>query len=246
MASWPPETWVDDEQTTVALLTTRVKTPFDDLNAHTHDGSGGDGSADILPDSVRYTDQSAPAAPGSGLTNTYAVSGKLHQRAGASGNDEEFDIVGHGHTLQEVAQSKDDEGVADQTGDFGSRQTQITSTYGAIGRRRVTLTPASAKAAVVCAGTIHRRNGRNGAGTITFSDRIVVGGSQRKEITRAVSDGDGTAGGSNHSVGSTAYTEIDGAASSTNYDWEHKESANDSDATIQDFGNALIVTEVSV
>lgn len=152
----------------------------------------------------------------------------------------------HDHTLQEIAQSFADEGAADQTGAFASRQTQITNAYGAAGRRRVTLTPASAKAAVVIAGTIHRTNGRSGASSITFSDRIVVGGSQRKEITESVADGDGTAGGSNHSVGSTAWTEIDGAASSTNYDWEHKESANDSSAVIQDFGNALIVTEVSV
>ncbi len=152
----------------------------------------------------------------------------------------------HTHTLLEVSQAFDDEGAADQTGDFFSRSTNITSTYGATGRRRSTFTPASAKAAVVCAGTIHRTNARNGASSATFSDRIVVGGSQRKEITEAVADGDGTGAGSNHSVGSTAFTEIDGASASTNYDWEHKESANDGNITIQDFGNALIVTEVSI
>ncbi|MCH8236461.1 MAG: hypothetical protein IIC29_10110, partial [Chloroflexi bacterium] len=77
MASWPPESWVDDEEVDVALLTTRIKTPFGDLNTHTHDGSGGDGSADITPNSVRYTDQADEAAPAAGKTITWSNSGKL-------------------------------------------------------------------------------------------------------------------------------------------------------------------------
>ncbi len=60
--------------------------------------------------SAQFTDASAPSAPGASTLLIYSVLGKLHQRAGASGADEEFSTTDHGHTQgggQVVAASQD-------------------------------------------------------------------------------------------------------------------------------------------
>ena len=67
--------------------------------------------------SIKFTDASAPSAPGAGKTLLYSVSGKMHQRAGASGDDEEFGISDHSHTIASDSASSDwtDTGIGGQT-----------------------------------------------------------------------------------------------------------------------------------
>lgn len=70
--------------------------------SHDH-GSSNDGGQSLGVSGglvkVRFTDASAPAAPGAGKTQVYSVSGKTHQRAGAGGSDEELSVVGHAHVF---------------------------------------------------------------------------------------------------------------------------------------------------
>lgn len=77
---------------------TFVRDNFTAYASHDH-GSTNDGSQTLGESggliSVRFTDASVLAAPGAGDTRIYAVSGKMHQRAGAAGVDETFAIAGH-------------------------------------------------------------------------------------------------------------------------------------------------------
>jgi hypothetical protein len=58
------------------------------LKSHRHGGTTGEGSQSIGPLVLEdFTDATAPAAPGAGLTRLYGVSGKPRFRAGAAGAD---------------------------------------------------------------------------------------------------------------------------------------------------------------
>lgn len=81
---------------------TYVRDNFTAYASHDH-GSTDDGALTLGESgglvSARFTDAAAPAAPGAGDTRMFSVSGKMGQRAGASGAAEEFSVVGHGHTF---------------------------------------------------------------------------------------------------------------------------------------------------
>ena len=104
--SWTaPRTWVDDEVVTASLLNTHLRDNQLVIDQHAHTGSSGEGSQ-TLGNLVKatFTDAAAPAAPASGLTSLYAVSGKPHYRPNG-GADTELSEVGHGHTFTEDKES---------------------------------------------------------------------------------------------------------------------------------------------
>ena len=213
MATWPPESWVDDERVTVAVLTTRVTDAFTALNAHTHDGTGGDGSANITPSSVLFTDQSDLDAPASGKTVLWSNAGKLHQRTNG-GAAQEFDVVGHTHTLRQISEAADHGQDTESEDDF-STSTSLTSTYADTGMT-VTMTPASAKNAIVVTYGVVFLNGTNTAtesGSQTYYLRLLIGGVQKEELTCTIQADDGSDLWFEALRG--AFTYVDGAASST-------------------------------
>ena len=75
-----------------------VRDRFEMLSDHVHAGSDGEGSADIVPDSVQFTDQSDLAAPGAGKTVVWSNGGRLKQRAGAGGSVEIIQEAHASHT----------------------------------------------------------------------------------------------------------------------------------------------------
>jgi len=213
MATWPPESWVDDERVTVAVLTTRVTDAFTALNAHTHDGSGGDGSANITPSSVLFTDQSDLSAPASGKTVLWSNSGKLHQRK-YGGAAQEMDVVGHTHTLRQISEAGDHGQDTESENDF-LVSTALTASYADTGMT-VTMTPASAKNAIVVTYGVVFLNGTNTvteSGSQTYYLRLLIGGVQKEELTCTIQADDG----SDYWVEALrgAFTYVDGAASST-------------------------------
>jgi len=83
-----PRDYVTNEILTAAILNVDHRDNLNVLSTHAHSNAAGNGSS-TLGNLVKetFTDASAPAAPGSGLTVIYTVSGKPHYRAGASGSD---------------------------------------------------------------------------------------------------------------------------------------------------------------
>jgi hypothetical protein len=223
MATWPPESWVDDERVTVAVLTTRVTDAFTALNAHTHDGSGGDGSANITPSSVLFTDQADLDAPASGKTVLWSNSGKLHQRTNG-GAAQEMDVVGHGHTWSEVATNviHDDETVSGSV-DPGAAGENGSASY--VQLARVTYTPSTATAAcVVHAHTSFWKALNTSPSATAVDSRILIGGAQVAiKSTTMTGPLDNTKANAHHLDMSLEYVDIDRAASSTNYDLEAKQ-----------------------
>ena len=249
MATWPPESWVDDERVTVAVLTTRVTDAFNDLSAHTHDGTGGDGSANITPASVLFTDQSDPDAPASGKTIIWTNSGKLHQRK-HGGAAEEFDVVGHTHTLRQISEAGDHGQDTESEDDFAhiTSHTAGADTYEDTGMT-VTMTPASAKNAVVVTYGAVFMDGTNSStdtGPNTFNLRLLVGGAVKEELTITIQSDDGS--DQWFEVARGAFTNIDGAASSTVFKTQWKVH-NDSGGHVHRMmtkSKYLLVVEVSV
>jgi hypothetical protein len=86
MAWTAPRTWIDQEVVTEANFNTHIRDNFLALDQHAHGGAAGAG-ASSLGNLVKgtFTDASAPAAPGSGKTVVYAVSGRPTYRAGSAG-----------------------------------------------------------------------------------------------------------------------------------------------------------------
>ena len=94
MAWTAPRTWAVGEMVTHTLLNTHIKDNLLALSTHAHSGAAGAGSTtrgNLVK--ATYTDASAPSAPGSGLTVLYAVSGRMHMRAGSSGADTPIQIA---------------------------------------------------------------------------------------------------------------------------------------------------------
>ena len=98
MAWTTPRTYVADEILTAAILNADHKANLDVLSTHAHSGAAGMGSSS-LGNLVKetFTDASAPAAPGAGLTALYTVSGRPHFRAGAGGSDTTLAILSDVH-----------------------------------------------------------------------------------------------------------------------------------------------------
>ena len=86
-----PKTWSVGEKVDAALFNLHLRDMFLTVDQHGHDGSAGDGATTLGNlAKATFTDAAAPAAPGSGLTSIYAVSGRPHYRAGAAGADTEI------------------------------------------------------------------------------------------------------------------------------------------------------------
>lgn len=88
----------DADASTDVDLNEEIRDRMEMLTDHVHDGSDGEGSADIVPDAVRYTDQSDLSAPGAGLTVVWSNGGRLKQRAGAGGSVEIIQEAHASHT----------------------------------------------------------------------------------------------------------------------------------------------------
>ena len=215
VGTWPPPSWTDDERVTVAIMLARVSGPFTDMESHAHSGAAGDGSAALTPNTVLFTDQADEDAPASGKTILWTNSGKLHQRTNG-GSAEEFDVVGHTHTLQQISEAADHGQDTESENDIASlEEVSVSATYQDTGET-VTMTPASAKNAVVVAYGQVFGDGTNTAteaGPNTYWLRLLVGGVEKEELTITIQSDDGSDFW--YEVARGAFTNIDGAASST-------------------------------
>ena len=138
MAWTTPRDYVTDEILTAAILNVDHRDNLNALSTHAHSGAAGNGSS-TLGNLVKgtFTDASAPAAPGSGLTAIYTVSGRPHYRAGASGSDTALAILTdvHAQTHASAHQPSGADAMAvDASTSTGSLRTLGTgSTQGAAG-----------------------------------------------------------------------------------------------------------------
>ena len=73
----------DADDSTDVDMNEEVRDRFEMFTDHVHDGSDGEGSADIVPDSVQFTDQTDFDAPASGKTIIWTNGGRLKQRTNA-------------------------------------------------------------------------------------------------------------------------------------------------------------------
>lgn len=93
-----PATLSVAEMVDATYMNTTLRDNLLAVDQHTHSGAAGDGSAGLDGvDSVTLDDITTPAAPGADDTIVYAVAGKLKQRAGVAGSEEEFSVKGHSH-----------------------------------------------------------------------------------------------------------------------------------------------------
>lgn len=100
MAWTSPRTWANGLVVTATILNTEIRDNLLELSTHIHDGSAGEGDDELAGvDSITLDDITDPAAPGASKTIIYAEGGKLKQRAGASGTEEELEVVGHQHAV---------------------------------------------------------------------------------------------------------------------------------------------------
>ena len=107
---------------------------------------------------ARFTDAAAPAAPGPGKTQIFAVSGKMNQRAGAAGGIEILEITTHTHTVSEKTTNKTQPADVDSTNNALSLDTMLVSGphFSATAysdQQRVSFTPVSGTSVAVT-GTV--------------------------------------------------------------------------------------------
>ena len=247
VGTWPPPSWTDDERVTVAIMLARVSGPFTDMESHAHSGAAGDGSAALTPNTVLFTDQADEDAPASGKTILWTNSGKLHQRTNG-GSAEEFDVVGHTHTLQQISEAADHGQDTESENDFGpTTSLAVSDTYEDTGMA-VTMTPASAKNAVVSAyGAVFTNATPVGVeANATYNLRLLAGGVQKEELSITIQSDDGSDFWYEACRG--AFTNIDGAASSTIFktQWKIHDNSGSHSHLIQDKSTYLHVVEVSV
>lgn len=122
---------------------------------------------------ARLTDASAPDAPGVGRTQLYSVSGKTHQRAGASGPDEELEVTTHSHTQASSGESTGTDDIADAVGtSYGLNLTVAQTPSDSTG---------SSKYAIVQASSVEFINAAGNAGTVYM--RFLKDAVQQSEIS---------------------------------------------------------------
>lgn len=115
MAWTAPRTWADGDIVTPEMLNTDIRDNLLTVSQHAHDGTAGDGADDLSGvDTITLDDIADPSAPGASKTVVWAESGKLKQRAGASGAVETFDVSGHNHAVSaDVAGAETSESAGD-------------------------------------------------------------------------------------------------------------------------------------
>ena len=190
MAWTAPRTWVAEEVVTAALLNTHLRDNLLALSTHAHSGSAGDGSqtlGNLVKDT--FTDASAPSAPGSGLTMIYAVSSKMHQRAGVSGSDTAFvvasDLHAEDHASRHQPSGADTMAVDAVAGTGSLRTLGSGSTQAAAGNHTHTLTEGES-AVTAGAGSISSAPAV-GSGATVNSDATISPSGQERVVGFAVS-----------------------------------------------------------
>ena len=138
MAWTTPRDYVTNEILTAAILNVDHRDNLNVLSTHAHSGAAGNGNSSLTGlVKQTFTDASAPAAPGSGLTAIYTVSGRPHYRAGSSGSDTTLAILAdvHAQTHASAHQPGGADAMAvDAAVDVASLRTLGTgSTQGAVG-----------------------------------------------------------------------------------------------------------------
>jgi hypothetical protein len=144
MAWTTPRDYVTNEILTAAILNVDHRDNLNVLSTHAHSGAAGNGNSSLTSlVKETFTDASAPAAPGSGLTAIYTVSGRPHFRAGSGGSDTTLAILAdvHAQTHASAHQPGGADAMAvDASAGTGSLRTLGTgSTQGALGNHGHTL-----------------------------------------------------------------------------------------------------------
>ncbi len=178
--------------------------------------------------SARFTDASAPSAPGSGKTEIFSVSGKAGQRAGAAGSAEEFSVTTHTHTQASGAETTQRLAVPKTLS-----STSYTDTTGD------TLTPSdstgSSQFEITHFGYGAWRNTTGTSGTLNI--RLLKASVQQVEVSIAMAAP--VESGISLEV---SFVYIALAASSTAFDVEHKKTGTHSN--VQAWGLGQVTREV--
>ena len=243
-----PRTWATGLVVTATILNTEIRDQFLHYSTHAHDGSSGGGNDEMTGlDGIIFDDTSAPAAPGSGKTVIYAVSGKMHQRSGASGADSEFSVVGHTHPLSEAQADEqlDLHGMAnpeDSGAGISGETTPTSFTTSHASSTRSTITKASADNSVVitAAGSI-----LNATGNANHDShmRIVSDGTQT--ATEEILDVDDPGANNGWAWHALQFTEDGEAAASQDYDVDFKHDLNGSSGALAVYATTLFTVEVT-